>query len=107
MKDVLEGLKRAKALLEGGWTQFTRARDAENNPVAVGDTRAVKFCMEGACRQAEIDLSTPDDLLAEYVEDALVNRGKNGHVPEWNDQFGRTKEEVLELMEEAIHAVEE
>lgn len=106
MKDVIEGLKRAKELLEGGWTQHTRARDAENNPVAVGDNRAVRFCIEGACDHAEYDLGTPDGMLQEYVEGALISRGEVDNIPAWNDLPSRTKEEVLELMEEAIRAVD-
>lgn len=107
MSMVLEGLRLAKELLEGGWTQHTRARDAENNPVAVGDPRAVRFCIEGACDHVEEALGAPDGMLQAYVESALISRGEDEHIPAWNDKLSRTKEEVLELMEEAIRAVKQ
>lgn len=106
MNVVLEGLKLTKELLEGGWTQHTRARDAENNPVAVGDPRAVSFCIEGACDHVEEALGAPDEILQEAVGAVLINRGEVKHIPAWNDLPTRTKEEVLELMEEAIRAVD-
>lgn len=107
MSDVLEGLKRAKELIERGWTQNTRARDAEGDPTHADSADAVMFCVEGACVRAAFETGIDGWAIEDRLETALGKRGFNASIARWNDRPDRTKEEVLTLMEEAIHDAKE
>lgn len=46
--DVLDVLKGGLAKVEEGWTVNYLGRDKDDNPVTAEDSRAVKWCLEGA-----------------------------------------------------------
>ncbi len=107
MSDVLEGLKRAKALIERGWTQHTRARDAAGDPTHADSADAVMFCVDGACVRVAFETGIDGWAIADRLETALGKRGFNASIARWNDRPDRTKEEVLALMEEVIRGEKE
>ncbi len=107
MSDVLEGLKRAKELIERGWTQNTLARATDGAPTATFAEDAVSFCISGACVRGAMEIGLPVWKLDGAIEAALRKHGYHRRIANWNDQPKRTKEEVLALMEEAIRDAKE
>lgn len=94
MLSAKEGLIVAKKAIEKyGWTRLNFGNEA------------VGYCMRGALRRAYPidDLATPAYALLKEV----TGVGRFGFVSTWNDELGRTKEEVLAAFEKAIALAEE
>jgi hypothetical protein len=86
------------------WTQGANARDARGRAVSDTAPDATCFCLVGGMNR----VLKPDDGPDRYLElkDALTSCG----VPDlvmFNDQRGRTKEDVLTLIESAIERKKE
>lgn len=114
-----ELLAQARALVENGWTQKSFGRNANGTPGDAwkhGDYEPVQFCMLGAMRSARgmFDEERKVENIAYHKGcDALSSTiaGK-GYTPDsdlyhynivgYNDEPGRTKEEVLEVFDLAI-----
>jgi hypothetical protein len=64
-------LKRARVLLERGWTQEALARDAENIPCPYMYPEAFKFCALGAIRRSVYEL-TKGRLVDEVTSNARI-----------------------------------
>lgn len=94
-------LRRAAKVLRAGWTQdlWTTRGERSGRPC---------FCLDGALREAAGGVTFGGDL----VEGAnrklyraafrLVSKATGGSVLSWNDQKGRTKGEVLDVVQKAI-----
>lgn len=104
-QEIATKLREAAALVDKGWTQGTNARDAERNPVASTDKRAVCFCAFGALRRATDD-NFATALAVEHANqqvrlefgDAFTERFRPSDAVNFNDEPGRTKEEVSALL---------
>ncbi len=84
----------ANLLRERGWAQGTYYRGGG-------------YCLLGAIRMARFGgliISDHDDLLYRSVMDAVGSR-IHRDIPDWNDVPGRTKEEVILLLETAAKSV--
>jgi len=101
-----------KLLTEKGWTQGFYARNKNGAPTDCRSDSACSFCLHGALMAA--DEKRPDDKRAEAgyrlhraLGDVLSGGDLvaylDGHVDivSFNDAPGRTKEEVLDLIERA------
>jgi hypothetical protein len=105
-------LRAARALIaEKGWTQGSVAVDAAGKLTDAADLdRAACFCAWGAviavtrfhdneeCRAIERDACR---LLARAIGKSSI-----GHIIIWNDEAGRTREEVLTAFDKAIALAE-
>jgi hypothetical protein len=100
--NTLEGLKKARALIEAGWTQDTWARDAEGEPVWPESEDAVCFCTRGAVRAATRWNGPERYAMFELLEGEIPS----GMIAQWQDSPERTKEEVLDLFDTVIAKVE-
>jgi hypothetical protein len=92
---VAEGLKKARRLLEKGWTQGNWAVDQAGRPVDPEDPSACSFCLGGAlCVAMKLsDFATAIDATFLSVGTAFAS---------FNDAPGRTKSEVLAALDTAI-----
>ncbi|PYQ25648.1 MAG: hypothetical protein DMF56_27015 [Acidobacteria bacterium] len=89
------------------WTQRTYARDEFGDDVAATDPKAVSWCLVGAL--VKCYAAGPDSVPAEQALRAAWARWSTEHeknptastLTGWNDAFGRTFEEVKQLVEEA------
>lgn len=89
IEDSLMILERAKNLINAhGWTQGTYGSEDEG------------FCLMGAVSRAN------DDVIPWGAIDHLVSALGSEQIIGWNDTFGRTKEEVLDLFDRTIARLE-
>lgn len=92
---------RAKELIRQGWVQRTFAKDADYRDVMPEDPAAVRWCLLGAINRSTFEL----DILPGLVLDSLYRMvdltwpGSAFGAGYWNDQPGRTKEEVLDFID--------
>lgn len=93
-KEVLT--EAARLLRDVGWTQSVLARDANGAPTYIGDEGATCFCMIGALGLA--GSNTGEYQAAVDRLSHLVGRGK---IADFNDTWGRTKEECIAKLLEA------
>lgn len=124
MASAAEVLRAASAIIEAGWSHGADARDANGRPTALyggtgGDTSragvsrdAVSFSLYGAvCKATSVAggcsrLPLLWDVLYRLASATDVPIGGTNHVHpviEFNEAEGRTKEEVLALLELAAH----
>lgn len=131
MASAAEVLRAASAIIEAGWSQGAVARDANGRPVALfagtrSDTgragvnpAAVSFSLYGAVSKAASGGCSRLPLLWDVLyrhasagtEDASQTpHGGTNHVHpviQFNEQEGRTKEQVLALLEVAAQDCEQ
>lgn len=74
----------------GGWCQGHLAEREDGTLAGPCDDGAVRRCGFGA-----IIAAYPDDWSHQDAVFTAVNRYINSSLPAWNDQPGRTKEEVI------------
>lgn len=104
---VLEILKRAKEILtpDGVWIQKGYSWDYCGASASV--PQATCFCVMGAMDRAHWELE-PSDEESPFGGGPEAISALNLHIPlqmslpEWNDRPGRTKEEVLALLDASI-----
>lgn len=104
---TVEVLQKARALLEQGWCQDHHAEDAEGAPVPHYSERAACFCLDGAlCRVTSPDTGWKRSPVYEAATDLLsevAHELEEGcDFIDFNDMYGRTQAEVLDLMDRAI-----
>jgi hypothetical protein len=99
-----DALRAVRGRIDTGWSQDAYARDASGEQVALGSDEAVAWTLCGAFALAGKDGIPMGDLPAALRALADVTRMEslNG----WNDEAGRTKEEVLDALDAAIARVE-
>jgi hypothetical protein len=92
-----EVLIQAKAIIERGWCQGTYAIDNDGHPVDFDSQKAVAWCIRGATC-----LIAPDGYHNRYGAHELIKSITITPISQWNDEPGRTKEEVLDVLTQAI-----
>jgi hypothetical protein len=113
--EVVLRLREAQKLIERGWCQGVSARTHYERPCHVMSKQAIEHCATGAAAAASWD--SPELAFAEMMDaltDALEDlweitphdQYKPWHkveaVKAWNDEKGRSKNEVLRLYARAI-----
>ena len=92
-------LRCAVERVRRGWCQHELAVDADGEAIAPDDPEAAAWCLVGAVDAGVLETTG-------CVEDAnavlMRLRGGGGPLSEWNDEPGRTAEEVVERLEGAL-----
>ena len=114
MSQLLEDLKEVRRLIaEVGWTQGASAKLACGVRVSPCAKEAACFCLDGAVSRATnygFFRKSENRLRYTAAATALLcallppDLGRTSYV-EWNDRPGRTKEDVLALIDRAIEAI--
>jgi hypothetical protein len=115
MKSAADVLRAASAIVDAGWSQGAAARDGNGNPVSLfrGDIKAginpdaVSFSIYGAVAVAaaaeRVDrMALVWDVLHRLASATGTPHGGNNHVHpvvQFNEHEGRTKAEVLALID--------
>ena len=92
--------KDAIKFLEQGWTQGCLARNKDGRKTHPWNTDAVCFCAVGALVKAYEGDATEVETARDMLNALLIEGGKRT-LAAWNDELGRTKEDVIKLFEEA------
>lgn len=100
-----EVLIRGRARLEKGWCQGASARDENGYTVGANLPVATSFCIFGALTYEDRYDGTLD--ARQLVREVLGAKLGDGAIATYNDAPGRTKEEVLALVDKAIALAEE
>ena len=92
------GWKPSELLKQKEWCQDVYARDRKGHETTVYSPDACMFCITGAiqfCYPSSIDrrLEAANKLIN------MLGLEYHSHIPQWNDTPGRTKEEVIALLE--------
>jgi hypothetical protein len=98
VKSTLQILRDMLELLtpDGRWTQGVEARDISGNEVNPWQKSAVCYCLAGAARRVgEGGIAIDAMNLMAALRDV-------DNIEQWNDHDGRTHEQVLEVIREAI-----
>jgi hypothetical protein len=104
MVTPLQVLKTARKLIakKEGWTKGTCARNRSGVPVDWDESSAVSFCAYGAIYRAAIPLDSAGDRVHLKAEDFLKKVIQRPTIQFWNDEWERTKKEVLAAFDQAI-----
>lgn len=121
-RDVVRFLRAVRALLERGWATGTDACDADGNPVHLRSVTACAFCLRGAILRAEADaepawrlsdsafVAITKAIYAHLSRDIGADEFQGDEmipiVTHFNDANGRTKADVLAVVDAAIDALE-
>ena len=101
-----EFVSRVRARIEKGWCQKAPARDASLKETSAWSPSATQWCLVGAIA-AEAHYRTPQEIREQGA--ALRTRLYEtlpGSIVDWNDAYGRTKEEVLEALDRVLEPAE-
>jgi hypothetical protein len=97
-------LQGARGKIEQGWCQKFLAVDGKGCPVDVDSPNAVAWCISGSLVAVHVD-SNAEVLSMIYwmICRALNERTEyRRSLPSYNDEAGRTKEDILSLFDRAI-----
>ena len=83
------------------WTQGALARTGKNRRCHPRDTKAVAFCADGAIYRAAIAYPPAIRIQAKRALYQVIGRD----LVDWNDEVGRTPDEVKAKMLEAAERV--
>lgn len=101
---VFKVLQDAREVIadENRWTQNAWARDADGHDINEHKPEATCFCLLGALSVAAGAWDSPIYRDAEKVLEKIgVERPST-----WNDAYGRTHAEVIDLLDRAIASLE-
>jgi hypothetical protein len=105
--DTIQVLEAARLLIEKSWSQGVAWRDSNGNPCDEAD--AVSYCLIGAIHKAanSLSLDVASEISARVWANSAVHPYIGGlSIPVWNDMPGRTKEEVLSVIDQGIQRLE-
>ena len=97
-------LTEAYALIERGWVQGWDARNRYGKMVQALTPDACAWCLTGALTKAatHLHLREEDRQRAYELVAAALPTGESRFVVVFNDSPGRTKEQVLAVLDDAI-----
>ena len=98
LKETISSLNEGRKRIEKGWTRKAYARDAKSRLVAPESPSAAKWCVVGSCYSNERGIT--------YLRKAVYAKFGISTLSLWNDQSGRTQDQVLEAYDSAIELAE-
>jgi len=110
LEKTIKTLHSVEKYVRKGWCQKAFAMDSNRLPVDAIAQSAVQWCLSGAMHRALFDLEGEtykrESEVYRYVDVSLLlavkrEADENLSVSKWNDQKGRTVEEVLKVLESA------
>ena len=101
-------LNITRKLINNGWCQGTYAYSANNDKVSYDSPYATNFCLQGALARACLMTNTTDehnDIYCYILKEILAYGEKS--ITDFNDDEGRTKEDILVFLDTVISKEEE
>lgn len=106
MSRLKEDLVKVRAKVEAGWCQGAFARNSEDRTVSPYDDTAVSFCVVGATQAVLRHFHAENLVLIELWYELCRTNNRVG-LAHFNDAPGRTKEDILALIDGAIAHTED
>lgn len=112
MKDTSELLTLVRDLIETkGWVQGQGhvCGDDETVLCLTEATAKMGFCLTGAAAAVAYTHGTGYEsfrMIQRSLKAALIRRGNISHITAWNDADHRTKDDVIELLNDAVSNLE-
>ncbi len=100
-REVVDHLRRMRVLLEKGWTQGAFSRDESGDATYGTGQKPTSWCVLGALYEGS---EPPLCVRTRKVLDDAIGPSGYDSIYEWNDAPGRTKTEVIGLMDRVIAA---
>lgn len=99
-------LKHTLNLIKKGWTQGNYAVNQEGVVIGYTSGNACKFCLSGALARTQNDFNLSwYNYLSHNVRQLIENNLPDGDVISWNDKKGRTKKQVVSLLNKVIKSL--
>lgn len=105
MSAVADDLRKARALVEKGWTQRAMARDESRRRVNAVDPTACRWCAVGSV--VSVTAARFDARYAKLIYAVKHAAGAAFTLASWNDAPCRTQAEVLAAFDRAIELAEQ
>lgn len=104
MTKTIELLKMMRGKIASGWTQGCSARSTAGYPVVPYSEAACEWCLIGSMTAEKLYLSYFDERVfaTRIIRELIANRNEVPDLALYNDFDGRTRVDVLELLDEAI-----
>jgi len=104
LSKTVELLRGMRSKIEQGWTQGCSARNRDGHAVVAYSDDACQWCLIGSISAQAMVNSIFVSRTSAYriLIELLQNRNEKPDLAFFNDAEGRTKEAVLELIDEAI-----
>jgi hypothetical protein len=99
-------LRKARALIERGWTQGQYARGEQGSGIDFLKRKAVCFCAAGAIGAANKQWPNSQLPGMKYLSLAVGGDGDEPDVLHWNDAPERSQAEVIAAFDKAIALAE-
>lgn len=87
-------------IINNGWCQKAFAVDVNGNVIHMLDKNACSFCLNGAIYKV-YDMADKNKYIFFHVE-RVLRQVCGGSIAFFNDKKGRTKEEIIQVCNEAI-----
>jgi hypothetical protein len=100
-------LIHARSRIKSGWCQNQLAKDADGNVISLNSKTSVFWCIEGAVRAVDNNGWCAERALGEITA-AIIATGfelppkKISIINAWNDDKSRSKENVIELLDNIL-----
>ena len=102
-KDIL---LEAKGAIAQGWCQKAIARTECGIPTTVDSRRAVEWCAVGAIRKTVRHFGEHRRVRLELDSMGALGEIVGDNISRWNDEPGRTQDEVVAVFNKAIERCE-
>jgi len=100
---TVELLRNMRSAIDKGWCQGVSSRNRQGNPVVSYSDEASHWCLIGSVH-AKLPIPSPSIIssIFDIITKLLADRNEKPDLAMYNDNPARTKEEILELLDEAI-----
>lgn len=99
---LVETLERVLRTIKQGWCQRAWARDCVGETVKVNSIDACKWCLDGAILLETARDSNVSRKVSLFVQETLESLGHTEGYVTYNDEIGRTQQDIVNLLERAI-----
>lgn len=100
MNENIKLLRKAKRLIKNGWCQHSYAETPNGPTFNWADPAATNFCAMGAIFKSRPD-GISDNDICNVLEKLVYRIDKSTSVAVFNDEPGRTKEDIINLFTKA------
>lgn len=99
---LVEILERVLRTVKQGWCQRAWAKDCVGETVKFNSMDACKWCLDGAILLETARDGNVSRKVSQFVQETLESLGYTEGYVTYNDEIGRTQQDIVNLLERAI-----